>query len=53
MPLTSLNSVNSGSDWKTCAVPLVTHPHFTGTGPRSIDENGKKAIEALCTNSFK
>src|SRR5438552_9096763 len=25
--------------------PLITHPHFTGTGTRSIRENGKQAIE--------
>jgi len=43
----------TGSDWKTCAVPMITHPHFTGTGTRSINANGKKAIEALFTSSFK
>ena len=42
----------TGSDWKGCEVPTITHPHFTGTGTRSINENGKKAIEALFTKSF-
>ena len=30
-----------------CGVPTISHPHFTGTGTRSINANGKKAIEAL------
>ena len=43
----------TGSDWKAQGVPTITHPHFTGTGTRKIHDNGKKAIEALFSNSFK
>ena len=32
--------------------PLITHPHFTGTGTRHLRENGARAIEALFTASF-
>ena len=37
----------SGSD-----LPLITHPHFTGTGTRTLRENSARAIEALFTRSF-
>ena len=48
-------------EWKRTAweprggadAPRVTHPHFTGTGTRTIRPNGKKAIEALFERSFK
>ena len=43
----------TGSDWKAQGVPAITHPHFTGTGTRSINANGKQAIEALFTKSFE
>ncbi len=33
--------------------PVITHPHFTGTGTRTLQENGKAAIEALLTRSFE
>jgi len=32
--------------------PIVTHPHFTGTGTRSPKKNALKAIEDLFTRSF-
>ena len=32
--------------------PLMTHPHFTGTGTRTLRDNGKRAIEALFARSF-
>ena len=32
--------------------PVVTHPHFTGTGTRSLQPNALAAIEALFTRSF-
>src|SRR6188768_2777335 len=32
--------------------PLITHPHFTGTGTRTLQPNGKRAIEDLITRSF-
>ena len=43
----------TGSDWRPQGVPTITHAHFTGTGTRTIHENGKRAIEALFANSFK
>ncbi len=45
----------TGSDWKDRDgdTPRVTHPHFTGTGTRAIQENGKRAIEDLFTKSFE
>jgi hypothetical protein len=33
-------------------LPVITHPHFTGTGTRKIRDNGRAAIEALFTRSF-
>jgi hypothetical protein len=32
--------------------PVITHPHFTGTGTRTLQENGIQAIEALFDRSF-
>jgi len=34
------------------AAPVITHPHFTGTGTRSLHANGTRAIEDLFTRSF-
>jgi hypothetical protein len=31
---------------------VITHPHFTGTGTRTLRDNGAKAIDALFTRSF-
>ena len=44
----------SGDDWDSskAASPVITHPHFTGTGTRSIRENGKQAIDELFRRSF-
>jgi hypothetical protein len=45
----------SGTEWQprtNADSPVVTHPHFTGTGTRTIQENGKRAIEGLFTRSF-
>ena len=44
----------SGEEWDSskAASPVITHPHFTGTGTRSIKENGRKAIEELFRRSF-
>ncbi len=45
----------NGTDWQAIdrsAGPLITHPHFTGTGTRSLQENGKQAIEELFTRSY-
>ena len=45
----------TGSDWKARATetPVITHPHFTGTGTRQLLENSRRAIEALFTASFE
>ena len=44
----------SGGDWRTRHdTPVITHPHFTGTGTRQIHDNGKRAIEELFTRSFE
>ena len=32
--------------------PVIQHIHFTGTGTRTIRDNGRAAIEALFTRSF-
>jgi hypothetical protein len=43
----------SGGDWQARPdTPVITHPHFTGTGTRQIHDNGKRAIEELFTKSF-
>jgi hypothetical protein len=33
--------------------PVISRTHFTGTGTRFLEENGKKAIKELFTRSFK
>jgi hypothetical protein len=45
----------TGSDWAVCdeaAAPIITHPHFTGTGTRTLTDNGRRAIEGLFERSF-
>jgi hypothetical protein len=45
----------TGSSWEALTVtsaPVITHPHFTGTGTRTLRANGTNAIEALFTRSF-
>ena len=42
----------SGNEWTACGVPEITHPHFTGTGTRTLNDNGRQAIEALLAKSF-
>jgi hypothetical protein len=45
----------SGSDWELRPagdLPVITHPHFSGTGTRSLAANGRAAIEDLLTRSF-
>lgn len=42
-------------DWKRLedgALPVITHPHFTGTGTRVLNDAGKAAIEELFARSF-
>jgi hypothetical protein len=43
------------ADWLECksgSEPVITHIHFTGTGTRFLEENGKKAIAGLFERSF-
>jgi hypothetical protein len=45
----------TGTDWTTLAeadAPVITHPHFTGTGTRTLQANGRRAIEQLYDRSF-
>lgn len=42
----------TGAGWKPEEAPLITHPHFTGTGTRFLEENGRNAIESLFIRSF-
>ena len=44
----------TGEAWTPTASgePVITHPHFTGTGTRTLRENGARAIEALFVRSF-
>src|SRR6186997_2572708 len=44
-----------GVEWRELAAdagPIVTHPHFTGTGTRNLQSNGRQAIEQLYARSF-
>ena len=44
----------TGDAWSArSTTPVISHPHFTGTGTRGIHDNGKRAIEALFTASFE
>jgi len=47
----------TGDDWQhvhdESAAPVIKHPHFTGTGTRSLQPNGKRAIEDLFKRSFR
>src|SRR3712207_1479996 len=38
-----------GDAWVSAASepPVITHPHFTGTGTRTLRDNGRQAIEGL------
>ncbi len=45
----------TGEDWEKRAssnAPLITHAHFTGTGTRTLQPNGQRAIEGLFSRSF-
>jgi hypothetical protein len=46
----------TGDQWEKAEgpqAPLITHPHFTGTGTRNITEGGTQAIEDLFNRSFQ
>jgi hypothetical protein len=42
----------SGESWGPNPGPVITHPHFAGTGTRFLDQNGRDAIEGLFARSF-
>ena len=45
----------TGSSWHALAAsdaPTITHAHFTGTGTRTLRENGQAAIDGLFARSF-
>ena len=45
----------TGTEWAVCdeqSAPVITHPHFTGTGTRTLTDNGRRAIEGLFERSF-
>lgn len=33
-------------------LPVIAHPHFTGTGTRVLNDNGRRAVEGLFERSF-
>jgi hypothetical protein len=39
--------------WEEHAAPVITHPHFAGTGTRFLEDNGREAIEGLFERSFR
>lgn len=39
--------------WESIGDPVIGHRHFTGTGTRFLEENGKKALQSLFERSFK
>lgn len=45
----------TGSAWAphaADALPVITHPHVTGTGTRVLEDNGRRAIRELFERSF-
>ena len=46
----------TGEGWATLSAaeaPVLAHPHFAGTGTRTLRDNGARAIEALFDRSFR
>jgi hypothetical protein len=46
----------TGEAWQAldqATAPVITHPHFTGTGTRTLKDQSKKAIEDLFSRSFR
>ena len=45
----------NGNAWDVLdatTVPVISHPHFTGTGTRTLRDNARKEIDALFRRSF-
>ena len=46
----------SGSEWRAVRPNdklVITHPHFTGTGTRTLQDNAKRAIADLYSDRFR
>jgi hypothetical protein len=46
----------NGDDWQlpdTKDAPRIMHPHFTGTGTRTLQEPARKAVDDLFARSFR
>ncbi len=43
----------TGEIWERCETPTISSTHFTGTGTRFLEDNGKQAIADLFAKSFK
>jgi len=41
-----------GDAWQAAGEPVIRHAEFTGTGTRFLNDDGRKAIEALFARSF-
>ena len=39
-------------EWVSSDDPVISHTHFTGTGTRNLEDNGRKAIQGLFQRSF-
>ena len=44
--------IDSPAKRSSSNAPLISHAHFTGTGTRTLQPNGKRAIEGLFARSF-
>jgi len=45
----------TGESWQAQSAaegPIISHPHFSGTGTRTLQPNAKKAIQELFSRSF-
>ena len=45
----------TGTEWRphpSEELPVITHPHITGTGTRVLEDNGRQAITGLFERSF-
>jgi hypothetical protein len=45
----------TGDSWQAQSAahgPMISHPHFSGTGTRTLQPNAKRAVEELFTRSF-
>ncbi|TMA59026.1 MAG: hypothetical protein E6J75_04100 [Deltaproteobacteria bacterium] len=43
----------AGDAWEAAHEPVVTEPHFCGTGTRFLEDNGRAAIDGLFARTFR